>query len=84
MSAQERVKVKITLPDKVEAPVQKGTVAGKLTFFIGEEEIGETYLLYSADIPEARPVPTLFQRIMTLLHSGEGEGALAVLFQKEG
>ena len=84
MSAQERVKVKITLPDKVEAPVQKGNVAGKLTFFIGEEEIGETYLLYSADIPEARPVPTLFQRIMTLLHSGEGEGALAVLFQKEG
>lgn len=46
----ETVRAEVRLPDDVRAPVTEGTVAGSLTFFVGEEEIGSTYLLYSASV----------------------------------
>lgn len=50
LSEEEQVRAVIDLPDEVQAPVIAGTVAGSLSFWVGEEEIGRTYLLYSADI----------------------------------
>ena len=79
----ERVRAIITLPDRVEAPVKKGAIAGKLSFLVGEEPVGETYLLYDADIPENTPEPTLFGRIKEFLEQGEGQAALATLFLQE-
>ena len=67
LTAKERVRVKVSLPEQAEAPIRKGTVAGKLTFMVGEEMVGETYLLYGTDVPANRPDPTLFQRIRGLL-----------------
>lgn len=58
----ERVRVWITLPEEVAAPVKKGAVAGKLSFRLENETIGETYLLYAADVPENLPPPTLLER----------------------
>lgn len=68
----ERVRAKITLPKSVKAPVRKGDIAGKLTFLVGEDVVGETYLLYTADIPANEAQPTLLQRMKDLLRGGEG------------
>ena len=79
----ERVRAKITLPKMVEAPVQKGAIAGKITFLMGEDVIGETYLLYTADVPADEPGPTLFQRMKDFLCGGEGKKtSLAALWLK--
>ncbi len=76
LSKEERVQVRITLPDRVEAPVEKGTIAGKLSFRVGETTVGETYLLYDADVPLDTPRPTLFGRIKAFLSGGERPAAL--------
>lgn len=79
LRADERVRVEVTLPDLVEAPVWKGTIAGKLAFFVGEEPAGETYLLYAGDIPDNTPRPSLFQRIRNAIfqpHVSEAMGAI--------
>lgn len=80
----ERVRARITLPKTVKAPVEKGTIAGKLTFLVGEDVIGETYLLYTADIPADTPRPTLFQRMKDLLRGGEEKTSLAAFWLKMG
>lgn len=78
LTTEERVRVWITLSDWVEAPIEKGTIAGKLTFKVGEETVGETYLLYAADVPGNRPQPSLLERMRTFLRGG-GETSLAAL-----
>lgn len=78
LTADERVRARITLPDRVAAPVKKGAITGKLTFLVGEKIVGETYLLYTSDVPENIPQPNLFQRITQFLHGGE-DSSLAVL-----
>lgn len=68
----ERVRASVTLPQTVKAPVQKGAIAGKLTFLVGEDVVGETYLLYTADIPADTARPTLFERMKDMLRGKEG------------
>ena len=46
----EKVTAKITLPDRVEAPVEAGAIAGGLAFYVGEEKVGETYLVYGGSV----------------------------------
>ena len=77
LTGEETVRVRISLPERVSAPVEQGAIAGKLTFLLGEEVVGETYLLYDADAPVDQPKPKLIQRLRSfLLHPGE-EAALA-------
>ncbi len=76
----EQVRARIALPDRVAAPVRAGGVAGKLTFLLGEETVGETYLLYAADVPEDTPRRGLADRVRDFLRGREGMGTLAVLF----
>lgn len=76
----EWVRVKIMLPEMVSAPVAKGAIAGRLTFLVGEETVGETYLLYGADVPENVPKPsTLLQRMKKFLWGRENTSSLAVM-----
>lgn len=79
---EEQVRVRITLPDRVQAPVKKGTVAGKLTFLVGETVIGETYLLYSSDVPLNTPEPTLFGKMIQFLRGGGGTSLAALSLEK--
>lgn len=83
LTAGERVRARITLPDRAAAPVTKGAIAGKLTFLVGETIVGETYLLYTSDVPENIPQPNLFERIIQFLHGG-GAPSLAVLLTETG
>lgn len=82
LGATERVRARITLPKEAEAPVRKGDIAGKLTFLSGEKVIGETYLLYTADVPADRPGPTLLQRVKELLRDRENPISLTALWLK--
>ncbi len=47
LGTEERIQAKVDLPDDVTAPVVSGAVAGSITFFLGEKEIGRTSLLYA-------------------------------------
>ena len=51
---------------------------------VGEEEVGETYLLYTADIPADLPGPTLFQQMRDLLRGRGEEPSLAAFCLKVG
>ncbi len=80
----ERVRVKIMLPELVYAPVGANTIAGKLTFLIGEEQVGETYLLYAESVPEnvvPKP-PGLFHRMKEFLWGKGGTTSLAAMLMQ--
>jgi len=77
LAEDQRVKARIDLPELVRAPVEKGTIAGKLTFLVEGETVGETYLLYGSDIPNNEPNPTLFQRVENFLRGGGKTASLA-------
>lgn len=79
LSPQEQVRVTVTLPETVSAPLSEGEVAGKLTFFLGEQMIGESELLYGAKIPENRVGPTLADRIREFLFQRKANASLAVM-----
>ena len=84
LGTDERVMATISLPKQVAAPVKEGAIAGKITFTLSEQVIGETYLLYAADVPANAAEPTLFQRVREFLR-GEGvAGGLAVFARKVG
>ena len=46
----ERVRAELDLAREVEAPVEQGAVAGELRFYLGDELIGTSYLVYSQDV----------------------------------
>ncbi len=50
LSLTEQVRAEVSLPKSVEAPVKKGAVAGKITFYLNGEAVGDTYLLYGASV----------------------------------
>lgn len=50
LTLTEQVRAEISLPEAAEAPVTKGAVAGKITFYLGDKAVGETYLLYGASV----------------------------------
>lgn len=68
LTADEVVKAKVELPDRVDAPLRAGDTAGTLSFYVGETLIGQTPLIYSAavrsDVPGRR---SLLQRIQDFL-----------------
>lgn len=48
-----QIKRKIMLPKAAAAPVKKGETAGKLSYFIGEKEIGFVRILYAETVEHA-------------------------------
>ena len=49
-AAEEELQAELLLPERAQAPVTEGTIAGKLSFYLGETCVGETYLLYDTDV----------------------------------
>ena len=73
LTAQERVKVEVILPERAEAPVERGAIAGQLRFSVDGETVGETYLVYSRSAADDRARGGgLFSRLL-----GGGEAACA-------
>lgn len=80
LTAEEQVRAVIDLPESVEAPVEAGTVAGSLSFWVGEEEIGRTYLLYSASVRrDGAGSGSLLERALEYLR-GESTTFLSVFY----
>ena len=47
------VRKKLVLPQKAQAPVQKGKSAGELIYYVGDQEIGRVKILYKKTIEKA-------------------------------
>ena len=64
LAAEETVRAEVTLPEQATAPVQEGTVLGSLSFYLGEQLIGQTDLLAKDSVrQELVPQRSLPQRI---------------------
>ena len=81
LTASERVRAEISLPEQAAAPLKEGSIAGKITFFLGEEVIGESYLLYDRSVPENAPKETLLQRMTAFLRKGDSHAFLRTFFR---
>lgn len=55
LQAGETVVARLTLPQRLEAPVKQGAAVGRLTYYLEDEEIGHTDLLAAAEVPTDRP-----------------------------
>lgn len=71
LAEEEQVRAQVALPACVEAPVEVGTVLGKLSFYQGETLVGETDLLAGASVRrDVVQSHTLLERIHDLLPGG--------------
>ena len=68
----EQVRAEVVLPEQVQAPVEAGQIAGRMTFYLGEKVIGETYLVYSQGVADdTAQQRSLFGRLLDWL-TGRG------------
>ena len=44
----ERVTAEVQLPEVVQAPVYEGEIAGSVTYWLGDRQVGQTYLVWGA------------------------------------
>lgn len=80
LTGEERVRAVLELPGTAEAPIEAGTVAGSLSFWVGEEEVGRTYLLYSASVrADGPPEGSVPERALEYLRSG-GKNFLSAFY----
>lgn len=76
----ERVTAQITLPERVKAPVEEGAIAGGITFYMNNEPIGMSYLVYSHSVHSDVDAPRgLFERIVHFLRRGTEAGMTTML-----
>lgn len=77
LTGQERVTARITLPERVQAPVTEGDIAGAITFYLEGEPIGESYLVYARSAAsDADSGRGLAGRLLDLLRRQEGLASL--------
>jgi len=50
LAPEEEVRILVNLPEKIKAPIEKGSAAGSVSFWLGEEEIGRADLLFDASV----------------------------------
>lgn len=76
LTSRERVRARVLLPEEAQAPVEAGEIAGRLVFYLDEEPIGETYLVYRQGASDDRATEdSLFKRLMNLLGGGKQAAA---------
>lgn len=62
---------------RAQAPVTEGTIAGKLSFYLGETCVGETYLLYDTDVRRDAVVgSSLLRRVLDFLNRADSAAFL--------
>lgn len=84
LAAGEEADVSIKLPEKVEAPIQEGDIAGQMTVSLDGKVIGESYLCYSASIRrDLVKASKGIQWMLDLFRSGEGRSFPEVMLDLE-
>lgn len=63
----EKTKIKVDLPETVQAPITKGEIAGKVSLTVDGKVVGESYLLYGASL--SRDTVVANQGIRNMLDS---------------
>ena len=48
---REKIRSEIELPDFITAPMKKGSTVGKITYYIDNEEIGQSNITLTEDVP---------------------------------
>lgn len=74
LSTEESIHAVVSLPKQATAPIQQGDIAGKVTFYLGEQLIGESDLLYAETAPDNRAKPTLKDRVRAFLFRKASNG----------
>lgn len=81
LGTDERVTAEVELPQRVEAPALKGTVAGSLVFFVDGEEIGRVYLLYGQTVKRDADLSwSPLKRGLEFLMGLRGENLLTAMY----
>ncbi len=81
LAEEERVRAEVVLPEMVQAPVREGTIAGRLSFTLEGEPIGETYLLYTSNVEDDRAGRGVLERVLDFFSGRSGETAAAAFWQ---
>lgn len=55
LQSGETVTARLTLPQRLEAPVEQGAAVGRLTYYLEGREIGHVPLLAAAEVPTDHP-----------------------------
>lgn len=66
----EEITCEFLLPDIVDAPVARGSIAGSITFLRDGQAVGSTYLLYGEDVPSILWEGGLLDRALQFLKGG--------------
>ena len=57
-----KIEKRVSLPDVIEAPVEKGQKIGEIEFFVDNEKVGSTDIVAAKDIKKINPLQ-MFARI---------------------
>ena len=52
LRSDEQVRMEIELPNWVQAPVKAGTIAGSIRFYLDEEQVGHSYLIFTRSVQD--------------------------------
>lgn len=64
---EETPTVAVELPESVPAPVEEGSIAGRMDFYLGGEKVDSVYLVYTRSVAENTvPLRPLWQRLRDL------------------
>lgn len=84
LSEEEEAEVFIALPERANAPVRKGEIAGQMTVSLDGNVIGESYLCYSVSISrDLVKASKGIQWLLNLFRSGDGRSFSEVMLNLE-
>ncbi len=75
----EQVTAKIILPDFAEAPVTKGAIAGCITYYLGQEPVGKSFLVYTESVHRDEVASGLVGRILEFFREHKSQPVLSFL-----
>ena len=80
----EEVTVKTDLPEAVPAPVVQGEIAGQVTFWVGQRQVGQTYLVWAGSASRDVVKKKLEEGALALLQTDQPPGfdEMLALFSK--
>lgn len=80
----EEVTMKTDLPQEVPAPVVQGEIAGRVTFWVGQRQVGQTYLVWAGSANRDVVKKKLEEGALALLQTDQPPGfdEMLALFSK--
>ena len=64
---EAKVERKMEIPEKIEAPIERGQIIGKVVYYLNGKEIGENNIISEQDINKKQVKKNMFNRIMDFI-----------------